>query len=268
MTSKTNFLNDRDKLVSHLLIAFYALQRKDEYDAASETILNRLRNVRQRLLDEQKKVNFRKSFLLALGLTFILIPLYVANNHYYHYYFLPGFIQSFFRLDALRGLLFIPVTVSTGATYSVMLLSWFGIYRYLNTSLITDWKELEEKFGDDSEFTEELKIYRQARRDKNNFIQSKKFESDTAFLPDQYRDSGTVSYLFKLVDTRRADTFKESLNIYEDDLHKFQMRNMQQQALNEQQYTLEATRNIERHARNTAVLSAMSYYQNSKRNYK
>lgn len=53
------------------------------------------------------------------------------------------------------------------------------------------------------------------------------------FLPVKYRSSGTIAYLIKLFDERRADTLKEAINLYEDEVHKQRVEEMQKAQLQE-----------------------------------
>ncbi len=53
------------------------------------------------------------------------------------------------------------------------------------------------------------------------------------FLPEKYRSSGTIAYLIKLFNERRADTLKEAINLYEDEAHKQRLEEMQKAQLQE-----------------------------------
>lgn len=53
------------------------------------------------------------------------------------------------------------------------------------------------------------------------------------FLPVKYRHSGTIAYLIKLFDERRADTLKEAINLYEDEAHNQRVEEMQKAQLQE-----------------------------------
>lgn len=63
----------------------------------------------------------------------------------------------------------------------------------------------------------------------------KKTDVDAAlnFLPEKYRSSGTIAYLIKLFNERRADTLKEAINLYEDEAHKQRLEEMQKAQLQE-----------------------------------
>lgn len=64
-------------------------------------------------------------------------------------------------------------------------------------------------------------------------------ETDVAevlsFLPEKYCSSGTISYLIKLFNEQRTDTLKEAINLYEDEVHKQRVEEMQKAQLQEQE---------------------------------
>ncbi len=45
------------------------------------------------------------------------------------------------------------------------------------------------------------------------------------FLPSQYHDMNTIAYMYNIAASGRADTLKEVINIYEDDMRWLQLRN-------------------------------------------
>lgn len=56
------------------------------------------------------------------------------------------------------------------------------------------------------------------------------------FLPMQYRDLQAVSFMLLAVANGRADTLKEAINLYEEQLHRWKLENAVQQSLEMQEY--------------------------------
>ncbi len=92
------------------------------------------------------------------------------------------------------------------------------------------------------------------------------------FLPMQYRHLQAVSFMFYAVKNGRADTLKEAINLYEEQLHRWKVENAAQEALETQQYMAYAmdelnARQVETNKRLLAI-QAMQYwnYINEKNN--
>lgn len=65
---------------------------------------------------------------------------------------------------------------------------------------------------------------------------------ELSFLPEKYRNSEIISYLIQLFREKRVDNLKEALNLYEDDVHKYRMEEMQQKQLEELDSRLQCPR--------------------------
>ena len=60
------------------------------------------------------------------------------------------------------------------------------------------------------------------------------------FIPMQYRHMQAVSYMFYAVANKRADTLKEAINLYEEQLHRWNLENAAQAAYEAQEYMARA----------------------------
>ena len=56
------------------------------------------------------------------------------------------------------------------------------------------------------------------------------------FLPVKYRDIQAVTFMFCAVSDGRADSLKEAINLYEEQLHRWKLENAAQRAAEMQQY--------------------------------
>lgn len=92
------------------------------------------------------------------------------------------------------------------------------------------------------------------------------------FLPMQYRDLQANSFMFLAVTNGRADSLKEAINLYEEQLHRWKLEEAAQQAAEAQEYMALAMNELnERQAETNAHLRSIEFmqymqYLNSKSN--
>lgn len=60
---------------------------------------------------------------------------------------------------------------------------------------------------------------------------SKEFKKASELIPQYYFDSESVTYFLDVLINKRADTFKEAINLYEDYLYKLRMEEIQKKQL-------------------------------------
>ena len=63
-------------------------------------------------------------------------------------------------------------------------------------------------------------------------------------VPEEYFDSDSVQFFIKMLTDKRADTFKEAVNLYEEYLHREYMENMQREQLSLQGQQLQQTQQL------------------------
>ena len=61
-----------------------------------------------------------------------------------------------------------------------------------------------------------------------------------AFLPDTYRNAEAACYMLLAVKDGRADTLKEAMNLYEEQLHRWKMEKLAANSARMQQIHMEA----------------------------
>ena len=103
--------------------------------------------------------------------------------------------------------------------------------------IITSRKKREEKGNqyynehlveidkEEAEFIESFQVY--CTSDDFNFAQK--------IVPQEYFDSNSVRFFIKMIDSHRAESFKEAINLYEEYLYRKNMENLQIQQLKETQ---------------------------------
>ena len=75
--------------------------------------------------------------------------------------------------------------------------------------------------------------------------QLKASEPETiAFLPDTYRNTQAACYMLLAVKDGRADTLKEAMNLYEEQLHRWKMEKLAADSARMQQIQLEAMQEL------------------------
>lgn len=65
-----------------------------------------------------------------------------------------------------------------------------------------------------------------------------------AMIPENYRDIYCVAYVYKVMSEGRADSLKESLNLYEEYLHRLRMENQMERLIEYQDEILSAAEDI------------------------
>ena len=104
--------------------------------------------------------------------------------------------------------------------------------------------------------------YPKVETKKNEIIEiAKTFFTSQAFceaqelIPSDYFDTGSIDYLIKLVENRRADTLKEAINLYEDYLHKNCIEEIQRQQLVAAQESANAQKEASKALKQQAVFA-------------
>lgn len=98
-----------------------------------------------------------------------------------------------------------------------------------------DMEELDRLLverGGDGEFEQELKINEDKIHSLQQALQKICEEESSRFmmeyLPKDYCNLDAISSFITYLENKRADTFKEAINVYEDEKHKSKMQEMQQ----------------------------------------
>ena len=105
--------------------------------------------------------------------------------------------------------------------------------------------------------------------ERNEFVNANKHILQ--FLPEEYRNATAVIYMEQAVRNCRADSLKEVINLYEDQLHKWKIEQQNQELLDQQalqNYLLEEQRDAmdrmrrEQRSTNTALagIEALQLY--------
>lgn len=89
-------------------------------------------------------------------------------------------------------------------------------------------------------------------RDTENFMNSENVISAENALPEKYFDIGIIICLIDYLECRRADSFKEAINLYEEEKHRLKMEEMQQSILDATERQSEILKDIEQNSANAA----------------
>lgn len=81
-------------------------------------------------------------------------------------------------------------------------------------------------------------------------------------IPPDYRESGKVAHLCSILENQRADTLKEALNVFEEDMHRQAMQAGQRQMLNQQIQLEQRVRYAEEMAYQAQQTAEQAYYRN------
>ncbi len=83
-----------------------------------------------------------------------------------------------------------------------------------------------------------------------------------SLIPPDYRESGKVTHLCSILENQRADTLKEALNVFEEDMHRQAMQAGQRQIMNQQMQLEQRVRYAEEMAYQAQQLAEQAYYYN------
>lgn len=74
-----------------------------------------------------------------------------------------------------------------------------------------------------------------------SFLRSKDYQDILTYLSDKYISSSIVNWMIEALESQRADSLKEVINLYEDELHKGRLEDMQKQQIAMQARQMAAT---------------------------
>lgn len=101
-----------------------------------------------------------------------------------------------------------------------------------------------------------LKNIKEIKEALENFGDSNKHLLD--FLPSKYRNLEATSYMLMVVSDKRAETLKEAMNLYEEQLHRWKLEDLAQKNAEIQEYMADALDELNaRQAETNAHLSAI-----------
>ncbi len=81
-------------------------------------------------------------------------------------------------------------------------------------------------------------------------------------IPPDYREAWKVAHLCSILENQRADTLKEALNVFEEDMHRQAMQAGQQQIINQQMQLEQRVRYAEEMAYQAQQTAEQAYYHN------
>lgn len=81
-------------------------------------------------------------------------------------------------------------------------------------------------------------------------------------IPPDYRVAWKVAHLCSILENQRADTLKEALNVFEEDMHRQAMQAGQRQLLNQQMQLEQRIRYAEEMAYQAQQTAEQAYYRN------
>lgn len=117
----------------------------------------------------------------------------------------------------------------------IMALIALGLIYSAYSALTKDSREAKAN----AYYNSQMDSLEKAVKAQNQKVEAFYKETDVAevlsFLPEKYRSSGTISYLIKLFNEQRADTLKEAINLYEDEVYKQRVEEMQKAQFQEQE---------------------------------
>ena len=116
------------------------------------------------------------------------------------------------------------------------------------------------KYQIEPKITEGLKEIKEIKEEVEKYGETYRHLLD--FLPTKYRNFQATSYMLMAVTDQRAETLKEAMNLYEEQLHRWKMEDAVQKNIEMQQYMADAIDELNsRQAETNAHLSAIEQYE-------
>lgn len=105
---------------------------------------------------------------------------------------------------------------------------------------------------------EQIRAAEDREQEAKERIERLRTEYDFDYLPEKYREPEALDFLIEVLQGRRATTLAEALNLYEEELHRRQMREIQEEQLRVQREQLETQRRqLEAQQEQTGALQEM-----------
>lgn len=121
-------------------------------------------------------------------------------------------------------------------------------------------KTLPRYQNNDAAVKQDLERIQTLQQKHDGLIANTGYQRAVDFVPTKYRHSADVNWLFTYLDDGRADTLKEAINIYEQELHNWRMEQMQQQIIDTTQQAALDAEAARIAAQNAEVNSAVAMY--------
>lgn len=96
--------------------------------------------------------------------------------------------------------------------------------------------------------------------EKNREIAVKKLLPEIQFVPANYRYLIAVQYMLEAFQNQRADTFKEAINLYEEQLHRWKLENASAQMLTLQRQQMSELNRINANTTVSAVANTVTAF--------
>ena len=96
--------------------------------------------------------------------------------------------------------------------------------------------------------------------EKNREVEVKKLLPEIQFVPANYRYLIAVQYMLEAFQNQRADTFKEAINLYEEQLHRWKLENASAQMLTLQRQQMSELNRINANTTVSAVANTVTAF--------
>ena len=176
------------------------------------------------------------------------------------------FIWIFSWLSLVSFIGIIGAIIVKSVYYTIIISLLFALFLSIFIFIIVSEKRVDKKFAVIYENETKPKIMscisdiEQIKEAVERFGEANKHVLD--FLPHKYRNLEAASYMLMVVVDQRAETFKEALNLYEEQLHRWRLEDAAQNSIEAQEYIALALDELnDRQAETNAHLSAIEQMQ-------
>ncbi len=147
---------------------------------------------------------------------------------------------------------FLPIMIGLGG--EAMIFTLIGLFMLIGFPIINTirCKKVSEKYVKEAEefwnteggyiCAEDEENYDRADRELKKFQQENQFILD--FLPQSYRNYLATLYMAKAVADERAESLKEAINLYEEQLHRWEMENINREIAIQNEQVINQLSNI------------------------
>ncbi len=188
----------------------------------------------------------------------------------------PRVIHDLLKVAFVFGCIFLGlvliVGLFSGSDFIILLglLAFFGgicLVIFFIQKYLANWlKKNEETYNKKYENEVKPQIEKTQRNTDELTKKAELFISENIhyieFLPMQYRNLQAVSFMYLAVGNGRADTLKEAINLYEEQLHRWKMEEYAQEAAETEAYMASALDELNtRQAETNAHLQAIEFIE-------
>ena len=231
--------SEREELIKKLQQVLPGLQRVEAMDEQLQDL-----EAEKQALSVKVKGHLGRNLGIFIGVYFVLACV------------LRGIISGIFLMTSALYMDSDIAAISSGAIAIVSLIVGIAIFVGGILIIINMDKSSRKKY-EGQLYNVEDKIHELSeQRD----LEVQKVLPEIQFIPENYRYSIAVQYMLDAFRNQRADTFKEAINLYEEQLHRWKLENASEQMLTLQRQQMSELNRINANTTVSAIANTITAF--------